>query len=416
MKCFINLVIFTCVFACNNVLAQMDMLLSSLDIQYCDTLPERFVMDDWGIPQDSEWKTIPLTRDIETKYFNPLISRAGYDYSYYEEGDLSPMVILQAYKHQDRKYLLYATGNFGRSYYLADISDGNIYPPTLLVHYAEGGMANVIYKFDSISNTIIISCINENKGLRVDMKYSLDKGFMPIGNTFYKKRGEQEINDQATIWCVISESEWQKSLFPPTVDSRSMDLSSIKSLNTLPDSLPIQNVGFVHSGTLIPIETVQNNLIPILNLTEYINRQRKCDILSYYALSIINGKNGKFLLYLSKSSNEINVMLADLSNQTTYPPTLVLQRIDQANNKGISIFYRFDKTTNCIEINSISQFADNKPICLREHYSLEPGFTYRGNQTFEYVDDLDDNQVFTPLDESKWIEIILNPELRIHGD
>ncbi|MDE5607941.1 MAG: hypothetical protein K2I64_03300 [Muribaculaceae bacterium] len=109
-------------------------------------------------------------------------------------------------------------------------------------------------------------------------------------------------------------------------------------------------------------------------------------------------------------------MLADISDETTFPRTLVIQRYTTEHNIETRIFYNYNKENNCIEINTISQFADNKPICLQEYYSIERGFPYKGNKTYEYTDYPDEEHIFTPLDESKWIEISMNPELRIHTE
>ncbi|MDE5607940.1 MAG: hypothetical protein K2I64_03295 [Muribaculaceae bacterium] len=216
MRYIISVVIFSYASLCYDISAQIDSLLYSLNIHYSDTLPERFVLDDYGVPCNPDWKPIPLSREIETEYFNPFISRAGYDYSFYEEGDLAPMVILQAFNLRDRKYLMYRTGSFGLSFYLVDISDGNVYPPTLLIHYTEASLPSVLYEYDRHSNVINISCINSWNGLRVDMKYSLDKGFTLLGKTYYKKIVKQVIEDSdfdsdninPIIWDEISESEW----------------------------------------------------------------------------------------------------------------------------------------------------------------------------------------------------------------
>lgn len=206
----LNLVI--CSLTCYFCHAQIDSLLSRLDIQYVDSFPAKFSLDEYCVPVDSEWVNIQLSREIEIKHFNPFISRAGYDYSFYEYGDETPMVILKAFEHNGGRFILYMTGSFGRSYYLADISSGENYPPTLLIHYFIADMNPISYSYNSQTNEIVISCL-DNDIRRIDMIYGFDKGFPFKGCKFFRgiqtaDKYDYIVRMNSVVWEEISESEW----------------------------------------------------------------------------------------------------------------------------------------------------------------------------------------------------------------
>lgn len=199
---------------CISANSQVKSILSAYKIPYCDTFPDQFELDGNGMPINRQWANVPISKEIETEYFNPLISRAGYDYSFYESGEEATVTLLEIYNDGDNKFLLYLTGSFGVSYYLADITSDAKYPPTLLIHYYEGGLAKVKYSYDKNTNEITISCIDRNRGLRLDMKYLLDKNFPFIGYKYYSHLANSDNEDNMItgedvyLWYEISEKEW----------------------------------------------------------------------------------------------------------------------------------------------------------------------------------------------------------------
>lgn len=183
--------------------------------------------------------------------------------------------------------------------------------------------------------------------------------------------------------------------------SQTFDLNSVTRIETLPDSVSIG----LCTTMPIPIDTVRRRLIPVLNMTEYLNRWRNGDKLSYVAIYQICNRHGKFLLYSCKSKYELNLILADISKKTTYPPSLVIQRLPVSKIHEPRIFYRYDEEKNYIELNTISQFADYPQICLREYYLLEPGFPRVGEKIFRYKDYPEEGVPFEPFNSEKWMEI-----------
>lgn len=395
------------------VQAQIDSLLSGLAIPRSDTFPERFTLDAAELPYSSEWATIPLTREIETEYFNPFITRAGYDYSFYEEGELAPMVLLQLFDYKGGKYLLYGQGCFNGSYYLADVTSGKKYPPILLLHSAEASAASVGYNYDRATDEIVISSIDRSWLLRVDMTYRLDRGFPLVGHKYFRrimKEGEDTyvpyvLGNDDVVWEEITENEWRESLmFSHPASAERAEIESVPVTNCLPDSIPPAQLMKFIEGPELPIEIVKRDLIPFLNMAEDIARHDWAEANSYYANQVIKNCHGKFLLYTLQSGYEINLMLADLSEEGSYPRTLILQRMSKVN-QSTRIFYTYDPENNIIEINTITQFADYPPYRLKKSYRCTNGFPYVGTVIYHYNQYLDCGEPVAPYENDNWIEL-----------
>lgn len=181
-------------------------------------------------------------------------------------------------------------------------------------------------------------------------------------------------------------------------------MDSISSVSELPESFSQSQLLRLHDLDSMPSDAVQS-LLPIKNMTVYINRYRNIDCMSYFANCMIENQNGKFLIYIIDSSDEINVMLADISKDDYPPKTLVLQRYYKTDLTVPRIFYSYDTVSNIIEINTISRFADYPYILYKESYLLLPDFPRICGQLFEYIEDSDTSKIKIPFDEMQWREI-----------
>lgn len=121
------------------------------------------------------------------EYLSPL-KKLPYMTLFYNSQSLGSLY--RIVKYHDRKYLLYFSGKtIGQTILvLADITDNEIYPASLVIAAQNYDWDSIGYEVDSLNNTIDISSFdyNNEEGIKVTYKYSLEAGFPFLGKKYYR--------------------------------------------------------------------------------------------------------------------------------------------------------------------------------------------------------------------------------------
>lgn len=160
-------------------------------------------------------------------------------------------------------------------------------------------------------------------------------------------------------------------------------LKDIPCTKTLCENFPYSYVDLRDAGITISAEDVGKYLNPIKNIIE-LNDVTHSFENKYRAMSIVKSGHGVFLLYTVSGRHDLKYLIADITEQRAYPPTLELY-YDVA--QFTYIWYTYSAKTNVIQLNYIEEI-NNCDISnghqfynqVVDEYILAPGFPYIGRK------------------------------------
>lgn len=342
-------------------------------IERWNSLPSESPMTHYFDDDSQFFNGIQIPNDTVAKYLSPVRNMFDREFGNWQWGEIKDYVVKSVIENEHGRFLFYFCGHQQASIMLADITDDSIYPPTLELALIGGG--EEIRSYDYCNSTNEITITTTLRPLNYSRTYLMQSGFPLVGDT-----------------CLIDD----------------LDLTAIPRLPALPRNLRADDLNAFGNGKHISALAVQNHLLSFKNCVEHDLEWFTSDSLMYKAEYIISDSIDRFLVYTCSTDRDLNILLADISGRTAYPPTLLIERLSQRSLNGEfeplnkrqtpsiaaewpdniyrEYYYNYDPAENAIEIiHSYSTEIGEVRDCSK--YSLTPGFPFLGKKS--YVLDID---------------------------
>lgn len=347
----------------------LDSLLKKADVRPIDLM-------SWG-GKDSIFtgcnNQIVIDTQFVREYLNPfknlVVDRIATQHYYMPYDNYSILAIIQT---PEGHFLLYYRWYF--SYYdvfISNISNNKPFPKTLMIlsGYSDEYL-HTYYDYDSASNVITITSVDEFNRSKVVKQYRLNNEFTELSTTQYFSNESDADSKSAPD---IDTPTWVKDTITAETHrdtTENIQMSSIMTIGI--DSLQIDYLKRACHGMPVSTKWVTQHLNPFINLTERQLNLESIDLLNYSILGKFTHNSNTYIIYSRQSSMIEEIYLACVSVEGSYPVTLMLYRRDGDLEECT---FEYDSSENKITITYIGRNLDGIDK-TEETYLLEYRFPF----------------------------------------